>query len=236
MSLLSICQEAAAEIGVSVPSSIIGNGEATAVRLLAAARREIFGLSRAAAWSALVGEHDFAAAAGASAQPDGLPADFDYVIDGTAWDRGAGRRLNGPLSAQAWQALRAAPFAAGPDRGFRIFGGAFHIHPPAAEGGRIAYEYVSNRIVAARGGGRRTGWLADDDSFVLSEALATMGVKWRFKKAIGLAYDDDLNEYLSMLARLAARDGGRATLRLDGAAGPGPPFVPDGDFPEGRPC
>ena len=60
-----------------------------------------------------------------------------------------------------------------------------------------------------------------------------MGVKWRFKKAIGLAYDDDLNEYLSVLARAIARDGGRPTLRLDGAA-PGDlaAAIPDGNFPE----
>ena len=60
-----------------------------------------------------------------------------------------------------------------------------------------------------------------------------MGVKWRFKKAVGLAYDDDLNEYLSVLARAIARDGGRPVLRADGAAPyPLAAAIPDGDFPE----
>ena len=233
MSLLSICREAAAEVGVSAPASIIGNGETTAVRLLAAAKREVFGLSRSAAWSALVKEHSFATTTGASAQTGGLPEDFDYVIDATAWDRTAGRPLEGPLTAQAWQSLKASAAAPALGRAFRIFGGEFHLYPtPTTAGDEIAYEYASATIVTAAGGGGQSGWLADDDSFVLSEELATMGVKWRFKKAIGLAYDDDLNEYLSVLARTIARDGGRATLRLDGPAGLGLPRLPDGDFPE----
>ena len=60
-----------------------------------------------------------------------------------------------------------------------------------------------------------------------------MGVKWRFKKAVGLAYDDDLDEYLSVLARAVARDGGSQVLRVDGAAlRPLGAAIPEGDFPE----
>ena len=60
-----------------------------------------------------------------------------------------------------------------------------------------------------------------------------MGVKWRFKKAVGLAYDDDLDKYLSVLARAIARDGGSPVLRADGAAAlPLSAAIPEGDFPE----
>ena len=231
MSLLSICREAAAEAGVAPPGAVVGSAETTAIRLLAAARQEIFSMSGSADWTALVREHSFAAAA-QTVQPGGLPADFGHIVDGTAWDRGAGRRLDGPLSGPQWQALRAARAAPALGRAFRIYGDAFHLHPPPAEpGGEIAYEYVSRDVVTAASGARRRGWEADDDGFALSEEIATMGVKWRFKKAIGLAYDDDLNEYLSVLARAVARDGGRPTLRLDGNATRGA-RVPDGDFPE----
>ena len=233
MSLLTICHEAAAEAGVAPPATVIDNPETTAIRLLAAARQEIFSMSESATWSALVREHSFAAAA-ASAQPGGLPDDFGHIVDGTAWDRAGGRRLDGPLSGPQWQALRAT--AAGPaaSRAFRIYGNAFHLHPPPARpGGEIVFEYVTTDTVTASSGDRRRSWEADDDGFALSEEIATMGVKWRFKKAIGLAYDDDLNEYLSVLARAIARDGGRPTLRLDGAA-PGDlaAAIPDGNFPE----
>ncbi len=172
-------------------------------------------------------------AAAATVQPSGLPADFGHIVDGTAWDRTAASRLDGPLSGPQWQALRAV--AAGPASGrcFRIYGGAFHLHPaPAEAGGEIAYEYVTSGIAIAASGAGRRSWEADDDRFALSEEIAAMGVKWRFKKAVGLAYDDDLNEYLAVLARAIARDGGRQTLRLDGAA-PGrlAAAIPDGGFP-----
>ena len=231
MSLLEICREAAAEAGVAPPASVVGNPEATAIRLLAAARQEAFSMAAGADWTALVREHVFAAAA-ASAQPFGMPADFGHIVDGTAWDRSRARRLDGPLSGPQWQALRAA--AAGPATGrcFRIYGDAFHLHPaPEEAGGEIAYEYVTSGIVIAPSGAGRRGWQADDDRFALSEEIAAMGVKWRFKKAVGLAYDDDLNEYLAVLARAIARDGGRPTLRLDRAPPGGLAALPDGDFP-----
>ena len=60
-----------------------------------------------------------------------------------------------------------------------------------------------------------------------------MGVKWRFKKAVGLAYDDDLDEYLAVLARAIARDGGRPILRIAGAIPPFPAAATqESDFPE----
>ena len=233
MSLLTICREAAAEAGVAPPEAIIGGAETTAIRLLAAARQEIFSMAESADWSALVAEHRFAAAP-ETAQPEGLPDDFARIVDGTAWDRARARPLDGPLSAQRWQALRASGGGPAGRRAFRIFAGAFHLHPaPADAGGEIAFEYVTRDIVAAATGARRRRWEADDDGFVLSEDIAVMGVKWRFKKAVGLAYDDDLDEYLAVLARAIARDGGRPVLRIDGAMPPFPAAAtPEGDFPE----
>ena len=232
MSLLAMCREAAAEAGVAPPATIVDNPETTAIRLLAAARQEIFSMAASADWTALVREHAFAAAA-AAVQPSGLPADFGHIVDGTAWDRTAASRLDGPLSGPQWQALRAAGAGPASGRCFRIYGGAFHLHPaPAEAGGEIAYEYVTSGIAIAASGAVRRSWEADDDRFALSEEIAAMGVKWRFKKAVGLAYDDDLDEYLAVLARAIARDGGRQTLRLDGAA-PGrlAAAIPDGGFP-----
>ena len=233
MSLLTVCREAAAEAGVAPPASVIGNPETTAIRLLAAARQEIFSLAGSADWTALAKEHAFAAAT-QTAQPGGLPDDFGHIVDGTAWDRTGARPLAGPLTAQQWQALRISGARPAARPSFRIFGGVFHLHPaPAEAGGEIAFEYMTRDIVAASSGARRRTWEEDDDGFVLSEEIATMGVKWRFKKAVGLAYDDDLNEYLAVLARAIARDGGRPVLRADGAA-PGLLFAatPEGDFPE----
>ena len=231
MSLLSICREAAAEAGVAPPSAVIDNPETTAIRLLAAARQEIFSMSGSAPWTALVREHAFPAAA-STVQPGGLPADFGHIVDGTAWDRGAARRLDGPLSGPRWQARLAARAGRAGEIAFRIFGDALHLHPaPAGPGGEIAFEYITSDIVVAASGAGRRSWEADDDGFALSEEIATMGVKWRFKKAIGLGYDDDLNEYLSVLGRAIARDGGRPILRLDGLA-PLAAGLPDGDFPE----
>ena len=114
MSLLTICHEAAAEAGVAPPATVIDNPETTAIRLLAAARQEIFSMSESAAWSGLVREHSFAAAA-ASAQPGGLPGDFGHIVStaphGTA-PAGAGSTAR----YRARNGRRSAPPPPGPRR------------------------------------------------------------------------------------------------------------------------
>ena len=175
-------------------------------------------------------------AAAAAQQPrlgrGALPARRGEVGDAQLQRRP--RPLAGPLTAQQWQAARASGAGPAARPAFRIFAGAFHLHPaPARAGGRIAFEYVTRNVVVSASGAGRRSWQEDDDRFALSEEIATMGVKWRFKKAVGLAYDDDLDEYLSVLSRAIARDGGRPVLRADGAAAlPFPAAIPEGDFPE----
>ncbi len=61
MSLLSICQQVANDLGLSVPTSIIGNTDQTASRLLAAAQKEGQTLARKpqGGWVSMIREFDF---------------------------------------------------------------------------------------------------------------------------------------------------------------------------------
>src|SRR3974390_1976753 len=65
MSLLSICQEVAAEIPVAPPVGIIGNPDGTAQLMLALAQRAGEALARRppGGWVAMIREYDFATAA-----------------------------------------------------------------------------------------------------------------------------------------------------------------------------
>src|SRR6476469_10074103 len=65
MSLLSICQEVAAEIPVAPPLGIVGNPDGTAQLMLALAQRAGEALARRppGGWVAMIREYDFATAA-----------------------------------------------------------------------------------------------------------------------------------------------------------------------------
>lgn len=68
MTLLSICQQVANDLGLSVPTSIIDNTDQTAARLLAQAQTEGQALARKpqGGWVAMIQEYDFTTAALAS--------------------------------------------------------------------------------------------------------------------------------------------------------------------------
>lgn len=61
MTLLSICEQVANDLGLSVPTSIIGNSDQTASRLLAAAQKEGQALARKpqGGWVSMIREFDF---------------------------------------------------------------------------------------------------------------------------------------------------------------------------------
>jgi|SRR5581483_9525653 len=68
MSLLSICQQVANDLALSAPTSIVGNSDETATRLLAQAQAAGESLARKPAngWVAMIAEYDFQTAATAS--------------------------------------------------------------------------------------------------------------------------------------------------------------------------
>src|SRR6185437_9086545 len=73
MTLLSICQNAAHNVGIAAPGAIVGSTNPSAVRLLQMARRTGMSLMKRANWTALTTEHVFIAD-GTSSYP--LPGDF----------------------------------------------------------------------------------------------------------------------------------------------------------------
>jgi hypothetical protein len=213
MTLLSICNDAYEEaIGQEI-TAIAASSSADAIRLFALAKRELQTLSRVHPWQALVAETTFLTTV-AAAQAGALPADFDYILEGTVWDRTNIRELNGPVEAAQWQRLQATQAAASAlDRQFRIRGDSFLLYPaPTVATDTIAFEYAINTPCETAGGTAQTTWVADTDVGKISEVLLTLGVKWRLRRALGLAHDDDLNEYLSEVEKAMARDGGAKVL------------------------
>lgn len=142
-----------------------------------------------------------------------LPNDFQYFQQLTWWDRSYRWQMVGPLTAQKWQVLKSGLSPIGPRRFFRIMNNKFYIHPaPSVTGDTLVFEYFSNSWCQNSVGVAQSIWAADTDYYSLDDDAFILGLKWRFKAAKGLDYDQDKRDYDIHCERLMARDGGNIDL------------------------
>ena len=146
-----------------------------------------------------------------------FPSDYDHAINQTFWDRQYRWQMLGPLTPQEWQVLKSGIAPTGPRRRFRVFGNQFVLDPPPTSNNILVYEYISNGFCVPNGttvtpqsGAFQSSWKLDTDVGVLSEDLMTLGLKWRWLRAKGYAYDEEFDTYEKARDRAAARDGGGA--------------------------
>lgn len=214
MTLLTIVQDAASEIGFPEPVTVIGNSDQIATQMLRLLNREGETLSRYP-WQALKKEHTFVLVT--ADQDYALPADFRYIIPSSAWNRDNKRSIIEPLSSEEWQFFKGWTTVNGLNMRARIRNDQFEFEQTisAADNGKtIAYEYISNNWCETSGGTGQTAFAADTDVSLIDEELLTQGLVWRFRKAKGLPFEADLAEYQKNVREAQSRDGGKRKLRL----------------------
>jgi len=220
MTLQTILQDVADEIGIKRPSTFVGNtGDSNAVRLLAQAKAEIRVLRRDAEWTELLKVHTFTTSNG-TVKYD-LPSDFRSFVNATWWDRTEDWPLIGPATNETWQTIVSGDVNLATQSWFRIIAGQIELYPVPGETNTIAFEYIADTPIDTDGDGTGDAktWQADSDTSVLDEEVITMGVRWRMLKTLGLPYAEEYNEYERQKAQYIARDGGAPKLNM----GPKPP-------------
>ena len=237
MSLLTICQAAAKVAGVRAPTSIVNAEDNDAILLLACAQDEGESLARRHSWVDMVKEHTFTTTNGT--RDYSLPSDYKWMVGNTAWDRSNFEQMRGPLTPQEWQKRRSSVLAdtATTWKHYRIrdVSGTrkFSIDPEPDASESLVFEYMSTSWCEAADSTGQSQWLADTDEPILDEFLIRLGVKWRFLKRLGLAYDEEYEEYQREVSKAIARDGGLRTLSITHRSQPhliGPSNVPDTGF------
>lgn len=154
MSLLTICTNACNDLGVGVPTSIIGSTDPAATRVLQMARRAGLSLAAANNWASMVVEHTFTAD---GSSDYALPADYRSMVDNTMWDRTTYWSMRGAMSPQQWQMYKSSVIGRAsiqPRWRIRVPTGAaagtpvvFSIDPPigaADTSTQFVFEYASN--------------------------------------------------------------------------------------------
>ena len=223
MSLLTIVQAVSDRVGLVRPSAVIGSSDAQVRNLLGLVQQEGRDLAARYNWSALIKEKTFTATATA-AQSSAIPTDFDRFVNGSMWNRTRDNYIQGPLSAQDWQAIQAT-VAPSIIEAFRVRGSSLLITPTPTAGDSYAYEYVSTfwAGVAASTEPGLVEFTADNDNGYIKEELLTLGTVWRFQKARGLDYGESMQSYEIAVKRAIDRDGGAGVVMMGGPSESWPP-------------
>ncbi len=234
MSLLSIVQAFCARNHIPIPATVMGSTDARVINLRALLEEEGDDLSARHGWQGITFEapHTSLAAEDQGAMSAIAANGFNYILNGTIWDRSQQLRILGPLNAQEWQQAKAM-VPTGPDYRFRIRGGRLLVNPVPTAGNTWSFEYVSsNWILAADGVTYKNRFTFDTDEPLLPENLLTSGLKWRWRKDTGLEYAEDFRTYETQIKDAMGRDGGKKTLSMDGGRYDMLPgvFVPQGSW------
>lgn len=211
--MLELCQGVARRVGVEVPTSIIGNADDTAQRLRGAADAAGRALLRRD-WRCLTFEGTINLAAGTLdyALPT-APAFHHFKPPADVYDRTLYRPASGPSSSSTFQRDKAAIGSlAGLDPLFAVRADVatraprLYLSRDLGRTGVLGFDYVTREWVDVGGGGFSDSWQADGNTALFDEYLLDLCIEWRFRKAIGRAYAQELNEAEAVERRLYAQE------------------------------
>ena len=230
MTLLTMVRAACAETNQPQPTSVVNSTEVTAQQMLSLANAIGDELQKDYAWQTLVREASFSAAATASQGTIiSKASDFDRFVNDTMFNRTAGWRVRGPVSAQEWQAVQASGVS-GLDRAFYIRQGNIYMTPTPTAGDSIYFEYVTTKWCESSGGTAQLAFAADADVCRLNERLMTMALVYRFRQAKGLPHVEHLARFEKHLKNLLLSDGAKAILSMAGPRRMSGVNIPEGSW------
>lgn len=194
MSLLTIIQNVCAEIDLDPPTAVMSSADPQIMQLRILSTRAGRDLVREHDWSALMVRRQFVTT-GANPEPAEPPDDWNrFAANAKIWNASRLWQLNGPVEPQTWQRqtiLNSNPVP----QIWRMAGGKLDIYPNAP-GETVEYAYISGFWVAVNGGATTAGtWAGDTDTARFPEDLLELSLIWRWKRAKGLDFGEELANF-----------------------------------------
>lgn len=194
MSLLTACQDVADVIGLTRPTAIASGTDQLARQMFAIAKDVLAELGLMD-WPFLQIPYSFDTVVDQASYS--MPADFGREVGDTVFLASQYYQLRGSLTPGDWQRQRNSLAVQNGRYKFRLFGLPLKLYitptPSAAE--EIVLEYQTTYRVQQADTTYKTTFFADDDEALVPEDLLKMGIRWRLKRAKGLDYSEDFNEY-----------------------------------------
>lgn len=243
MSLLTLAQDLADELGIDRPSSVVGSADNTVRQLLAILKSEGQYLVRAHEWSALLRDKEVTVTSGTDTYA--LPTDCSRVVNDTMWDTTNDWPMIGPLSSQEWEIIKRGVAVTGPRKRWRLIGEADGTYAAAASSRYVQidpvptnstdtffYEFVTTGYARQNSDAAAGAWDHDSDVGILDERLFYLGGKYRWLRAKGLPYDEEKDEYDAFLSTCIAQDKSARKLFLNRRRLVGPQLLDWHNIPE----
>jgi hypothetical protein len=218
MSLLTVVQNASLALGLSSPSTVVGN--TSQQQMLALANQGGKDLVTRGKWRALMRRNSFTLSTSAVDQGavNGTivtASDFSYMLGDTFWNLTLDQPINGPLD-EFEEELEAATAVSGPYQRWANRGGRLLIYPQPTAADSASFMYISKAFCQASGGTKQLAWAADTDTGVLDEQLLELDLIWRWKRANGLDYAEEFNTCEARIAAALAYEAAGKRISLEG--------------------
>lgn len=211
MTLLTVVQNAMTQVGLTPPSVVYASTDEIVRQMKAFVMVEGRKLLDDHDWRQLLTARTFScgSAVEQSAEPQ---SDFLRMANGSQmWNEANDFAIVGPVNADEYNDLLVRNVSSLPQY-WRLVGTKLHILRPVS-GNTIRYEYITNKWILQAAVTAGTALSADTDTFRVPENILELGLCWRFKKAKGLDYAEDMRNYELAVAAAKMQDvGGRRII------------------------
>lgn len=194
MSLLSVAQDVADVIGITRPTAILSGTDQLARQILGLAKETLQELGLMD-WPTLEIPYTFDTVNGQAQYS--MPVDFGREVGDSVYLLSQYDALRGSLTPADWQRQRSGLQANLGRYRFRIFGlpVTLNITPTPTVVETVVMEYQTTYRVRQLDGTYQTTFFADTDVPIMSEELLKKGLKWRLRRAKGLDYSEEFDDY-----------------------------------------
>lgn len=192
MTLLTIAEGLAKNVGVSVPTVVIGNSSREAAEMLQFANETGEELARRVDWGQLTASATLTGTGASVAHA--LPADFSRLTQGVCV--AAGTAIVRALSRGEWNTLT---HVQGTPRYFLLQGTTITLFPYLANAATATARYQSLNWCSAG-----QSFTTDGDTSLIDEGLFLKALIVRWRRQKGMPYQDEEAEYEAALADFAA--------------------------------
>ncbi|MCZ7488539.1 hypothetical protein [Rhizobium rhizogenes] len=207
MSILSVVQNVCLAVGLTRPDVVMSSQDREMTEMVRLARDVSIRIRDAEFdWQTLTKVFSFNG--DGTAEAFALPSDYSRMpTSGRVWSSRWSWEIQKVGNIDDWLQLISVPIQ--PVTGqWIIFSDQMHILPVMDATETIRYPYISNLIVKSSAGDEQTGFVADTDTFRLSEYALELGMIWAYRSQKGVASDDDEQNYNKALYTAMNNDKG----------------------------
>lgn len=210
MTILTACQEAAVELNQAQPASLFSTTDTFAVELRRQANKAARDIGQYYEWQNLTALHTMVGDGVTTSFP--LPSNYDRMPKKQHVQTS---QFSGPLykaeDLDDWLDMQINTPNLQPGK-WIILGNAMQFSSAPATGNSPKFYYIKNTVVTGAASAQQTAFLADTDTFNLSENLLTLAIIWRWRAMKRQEYSEDLRNYEIALSEEVAKDKGSRTL------------------------